>query len=135
MISHKGLVLEARGGIIKVRLLSEGACGSCAASGLCGKASQEDKTVEVRAREGLYKPGDEVELVLGRGQSWRALLFSFLLPLSLLMIILLYLLRCGLSELAASGAALAALALYYLLLYLLRGRLASGYEFRIKQSL
>ena len=130
-ISHAGRIVSVEGGIVSVEIVSESACSSCRASGLCG-VTESRKIIEVPAGSGSYSVGQEVEVCLARRSGLKAVLFSYVIPLAVLLILILSLQDIGLSELAVGLASLAGVALYYFILYLFKDSLAGKYEFYIK---
>lgn len=132
-VSHKGKVLSSDGGTVRVEIVSESACGACHASGLCGLAESKKKIIDVRSGPGrVFQPGEEVEVCLAGKTGLKAVLFSYVIPVGILLFLILYLSRIGLGELVSGVLSVAGVALYYLILYFFRDRLAEGYEFYIR---
>lgn len=131
-ISHKGIVKAVEGGIIRVGIISEAACKSCAAAGLCTAAEAKEKIITVRA-EG-YTVGEEVELSLSEKVGLRAALLCYGVPVLLLVIVALSLSIGGVGELLCAGAAVAVVAVYYLALYLLRNRISRTCFFSVRKA-
>ena len=133
LISHKGKVISSGQGIISVEIVSESACSACHAAGLCGMSESRKKIVEVPAVRGKdYSVGQEVEVCLAPKTGLKAVLLSYAIPAMILLILILSLPLIGLGELAGGLLAVAGVALYYLMLYLFKGRLAGEYEFYIR---
>ena len=133
LISHKGKVISSGQGIISVEIVSESACSACHAAGLCGMSESRKKIVEVPAVRGKdYSVGQEVEVCLAPKTGLKAVLLSYVIPAMILLILILSLPLIGLGELAGGLLAVAGVALYYLVLYLFKGRLAGEYEFYIR---
>jgi sigma-E factor negative regulatory protein RseC len=133
LISHKGKVISSGQGIISVEIVSESACSACHAAGLCGMSESRKKIVEVPAVRGkVFSVGQEVEVCLAPKTGLKAVLLSYVIPAMILLILILSLPLIGLGELAGGLLAVAGVALYYLILYLFKGRLAGEYEFYIR---
>ncbi|MBQ6287399.1 MAG: SoxR reducing system RseC family protein [Bacteroidales bacterium] len=134
LISHKGKVISAGQGKVNVEIISESACAACHAAGLCGMSESKRKIVEVptSSYDG-FTPGQDVEVCLAPKTGLKAVLLSYVLPVMLLLILILSLLKIGLSELLAGVFSLAGVALYYLVLYFFRDKLSEGYEFFIRR--
>ncbi|MBP5486321.1 MAG: SoxR reducing system RseC family protein [Bacteroidales bacterium] len=133
LISHKGKVISSGQGIISVEIVSESACSACHAAGLCGMSESRKKIVEVPAVRGkVFSVGQEVEVCLAPKTGLKAVLLSYAIPAMILLILILSLPLIGLGELAGGLLAVAGVALYYLILYLFKGRLAGEYEFYIR---
>mgnify|MGYP002626843215 FL=1 len=133
-VSHKGQVVAVGSGSVKVEIISESACASCHAAGLCTLAESKRKIIDVPIRDaGVYVTGQEVEVCLAAKAGLKAVLLSYVLPVLILLILILSLPRIGLGELATGGFSILGVGLYYLVLYLRRDSLAEGYEFYIKR--
>jgi Positive regulator of sigma E activity len=134
LISHKGRVVSADSKKVSVEIVSESACAACHAAGLCGMSESRKKIVEVPAPAGMeYVSGQEVEVCLAPKTGLKAVLLSYVLPVMFLLILILSLSLIGLGELAAGVISILGVALYYLILYLFKDRLAEGYEFFIRR--
>ena len=133
-VSHKGRIVAAENGSVSVEIVSESACASCHAAGLCGLTESKKKIVQVPVRDSSqFEIGQEVEVCLGTKAGMKAVLLSYVLPVLFLLILILSLSKIGLGELAAGGLSILGVAGYYLVLYFFRERLAEGYEFYIKE--
>ena len=132
-ITHKGRIVEIGPTVAVVSFVSSPACGGCHAAGLCGASGMKDKRVEVPAFEAKgYSVVDEVEVALRTTLGLKAVWMAYVIPLLVLVGVVLALTASGWGEVAAGGMAVAAVALYYGGLWLLRGRLARQYEFYLK---
>jgi sigma-E factor negative regulatory protein RseC len=133
-VSHKGRIVAAEKGFVCVEIVSESACASCHAAGLCGLTESKKKIVQVPVRDSSqFEIGQEVEVCLGTKAGMKAVLLSYVLPVLFLLILILSLSKIGLGELATGGLSILGVAGYYLALYFFRDRLAEGYEFYIKE--
>lgn len=133
-ISHRGRIVSVTPELTKVQIVSESACAACHAKGLCSLGDSKVKEIELPTRGwDNWQPGDEVSVVLRASMGHRAVWLAYVVPLILMVAALLGTLSAGGSELLAGLVAIAVLALYYLGLWLLRGRLRNEYIFNIKQ--
>lgn len=133
-ISHKGKVVSVEKGIVSVQIVSESACSACHAAGLCGASESKKKIVEAQVFGGqTFSVGQEVEVCLARKMGFKAVLFSYVIPLVILLILVLSLSWIGLGELACGLVSVGGIAVYYLILYFCRDRLAEGYVFYVRQ--
>ena len=133
-VSHKGKVVSVEDGKVSVQIISESACSACHAAGLCGASESKKKIVEVPVYAGqTYSLGEEVEVCLAKKMGLRAVLLSYVIPLGILLILVLSLSSIGLGELACGLVSIVGIAVYYLILYLRRDRLAEGYAFYIRK--
>jgi len=132
-VSHKGRIVRMTPQTTTVALLQHGACGSCHAAGLCGMAEVAEKAVELPTDPyASYGVGDEVEVVLKASMGMKAVWLAYCIPLLVLLAVILGLFALGTGEVVASVAGLAAVGVYYLLLWLFRDRLRNEYVFTIK---
>lgn len=131
-IAHKGKIVSLTPEFTTVEILSESACGSCHAAALCGMAELKKKVLELPTRPyASFRVGEEVNVVLRRTMGFKAVWLAYVLPLAVLLAVLFVLTALGVMELTAGLAALGAVALYYLVLRLLRDRLRNEYSFYI----
>ena len=133
-ISHKGRFVSVTPEVTTVEIVSESACGACHAKGLCSLGDSKVKMVEVPTSGWSdIRPGDEVEVVLKASMGHKAVLLAYMIPLVLLVAVLLVAVSAGVGDLYAGLAAIAAVAVYYFGLWLMRGRLRNEYIFNIKK--
>ena len=132
-ISHRGRIVSITPEITTVEIVSESACAACHAKGLCSLGDSKAKQVELPTRGwDNYGVGQEVNVVLRASMGHKAVWLAYVIPLIILVAALLGTLAAGGSELLAGGVAIGAIALYYLVIWLLRGRLRNEYIFNIK---
>ena len=132
-ITHKGRIVAIDPDITTVEIISEAACGSCHAKGLCGLG--EEKTKQVLVRTSAWHPrqvGDEVELVLKKAMGYKAVFIAYGMPLVVLFVTLMVLTQIGVGELYAGLGALGAVALCYLVIFLFRKKISKEYSFYLK---
>lgn len=133
-VSHKGRILTVGPDIIRVEIISSSACTACHAAGLCSMAEAVKKEVEIPVREGeSYGPGEEVEVLLQEGLGMKAVVVSYVIPLFILLLICIPLSYTGLRELYVGLAGISGVALYYLILYMVRGHFSKEYVFSIRK--
>ena len=132
-ISHKGKIVNMTPQVTTVSILQHAACGECHAAGICGMGDMAEKLVEVPTDPyGNYSVGDEVEVLLKTSMGLKAVWLCYAIPLVVLLGTVVGLLSAGVEEAAAGLVGLAAIGLYYLLLYLFRNKLKNEYIFTIQ---
>lgn len=133
-IEHSGVVESATGGMVRVRIVAHGACGSCRAREACGMGESAEKIVEVYTPDaGEYAVGETVTVGVARGMGITAVVAAYAVPLVLLLAVLAGVSAGGAGEGAAALSAIAAVGVYYVLLYLLRGRIETKIHFTINK--
>lgn len=131
-IRHRGRVCAITQEGVKVEILNKSMCAACHARSLCSLGDEQIKTVSVKyCDSSMLSIGEEVEVVMRQTMGLKAVLFSYVYPLIILMILLLSLPRLNINELFSALLAVLAVAAYYLILYLCRDRIAKSFIFTI----
>ncbi|HOI88187.1 MAG TPA: SoxR reducing system RseC family protein [Lentimicrobium sp.] len=130
-IAKTGVVQSVDRDRILVRILAESACSACHAKGACTASDTSEKLIEVNpADAGEVKPGQVVTVNMAASAGNRALFFGYILPFIAVFLTLLIFSTLT-SEAVAGALSLAILIPYYLILFLLRKRMASRFRFSI----
>ena len=133
-ISHEGSIIEISDKLIKVQIISQSACSSCRAKGMCSAFEMSEKVIEVKNdHKPLLKTGDRVDLVMTRSMGSKAVILGYFLPF-LLVLVTLLVLSAFLNELWAGLLSLSALVPYYIILSLYKDRLSRTFEFKIEPA-
>lgn len=132
-ISHAGRIVEITPEFTTVEIISSSACSSCHAKGLCGVSEEQVKTISVPTDPYTeYQTGGEVDVVLKKTMGLKAVWISYVIPLMILMILILSLSSVTVHEIYTGLISIGGVALYYLMIYLFRDRLAKDYVFYIR---
>ncbi len=132
-ISHKGKVLDISPDYTTVEILVSSECSSCHAKSMCGMSEEKEKIIMVPTNPyGNYRIGDEVELVGKLTMGLKAVWISYVIPLLILLVLILTLSSFIGKELYVGLISVAGVGLYYLIIYLLKDRLAKDFVFYIK---
>ena len=131
-VAHRGKIVSITPEFTTVEIISESACSSCHAAGLCGMSEYTKKAIEVPTRSwDSYEVGQEVNVVLRASMGHKAVWLAYVIPLVIMVAVLLGLTAAGAGELVSGIAAIGAAALWYFVLWLLRERLRNEYIFEI----
>ncbi|MBO8452153.1 MAG: SoxR reducing system RseC family protein [Bacteroidetes bacterium] len=134
-VSHEGTILEITPEFTTVEIIAQSACAACHARGLCGVADEKQKIIMVPTDPyGSYKEGDKVLVLLKKSMGMKAVWISYVIPLFILMILVLSLSSVTAHEVYAGLAGIGGVALYYLVIYLFRDKLANDFVFYIKEK-
>lgn len=134
-VQHSGTVLRVEGKTVFVRITSRSACGSCAARAACGLAEATEKVVEVyTAQAASFKTGDEVLVGVRKRVGGKAVLLAYVGALVVLLAVLITATALGMNEGVAVLVTLAAVALYYGILRLMRKQIEHTIQFSITQN-
>jgi sigma-E factor negative regulatory protein RseC len=131
-ITHEGIVLKAPGdGTADVEIVTGSACSGCHAKSACSLGNSDVRVINVRSDEKL-SPGDKVTVVMEQSQGFRALAIGYVIPFLVLIAFFIALTVAGAGELSSALLSFASLAVYYFIVWLLRGRIEKKFEFKIK---
>lgn len=134
-ISHSAVVKEIGEKETTVEIVSESACKSCAAAGLCTAAEAVRKLIKVPTDpNGGFLVGETVDVLVRQSLGMKAVVICYVVPLLILLLLVVSLSYTSMGEVAVGLAGIGATALYYLVVYLLRGRIAKDYVFTIKHK-
>lgn len=131
-IKHRGRVSAITPEGVYVEILSKSMCAGCHAKSLCTLGDEQIKRVLIRyCDRSQYSVGEEVEVIMKQRLGLKAVLFSYINPLIILMILLLSLPGLGIGEPMSALFAILAVALYFLVLYLCGNKIAESFTFTI----
>ena len=132
-VTHTGKVVSMTPTMTTVQIVSQSACSECHAAGLCGLSEYTEKAIEVpTSPSAAYGVGDEVQVVLKASMGFKAVWIAYVLPLVVLLAVALGLIALGVPEVVSGLAGIGAVALYYLVVWLLRDKLRNEYVFTIQ---
>lgn len=133
VIEHEGVVESVSRGAVHVKITSRSACGACKARQACGMAEAQEKIVVVMSDDARnYLPGDAVSVGVRKKTGRIAVLLAYGGALVVLLAALVIaIVVCGASDGVGLVAAIAAVAAYYLLLWLFRRRIEHTIQFTI----
>ena len=132
-ITHAGVVESIEAGRVRVRSVQTSACAACKVAGHCNAAESKEKTVDVLVTDtSRWKVGDTVTVAASQQMATQALLLAFGLPLMILLAVLFVVLVSTGREGLAALCGLAALLLYYGVLWLFRNRMQQRLAFWIE---
>ena len=132
-VKHTGKVVSMTPQLTTVQIVSHSACSECRAASLCGMSEYTEKAIRVPTDPyAKYGVGDEVQVVLKASMGMKAVWLAYFLPLVVLLAVALGLIALGVGEVAAGLGGLAAVGVYYFIIWLLRERLRNEYVFTIE---
>ncbi len=132
-VKHTGRVVSVDPQVTKVEIERTSACSSCHARELCGFSESEKKIVDVPTSG--FDPhdiGDEVVVCMKRSMGMKAVWIAYVAPLIVLMAAILILSAFSLGELVTGLCAIAAVAVYYIVILCFRKKLNNEFIFYIK---
>ena len=134
-IAHDGIIVEITPDFTTVEILSSSACASCHAKGLCGMSEEEKKLIMVPTDPyTVYSEGQQVKVMTKKSMGLKAVWISYVIPLLILLILILSLSSVIGNEAYVGLVAIAGVALYYFVSWLLRNKLESEFVFYIEEK-
>lgn len=131
-ICHEGIVDHIENNKAFVQIQAHSACDSCHTKGVCSLTEIRAKFIEAEYATGQsFNPGDRVEVIMERSTGNKAVLMGYFFPFVLL-ILTLIIGSQFLSEGLAGLLTVLVVGVYYLALWLLRGRIEPSFTFRIR---
>lgn len=121
---------------VVVRITSRSACGSCAARAACGLAEAQEKLIEVKTADAArYAVGDEVTVGVKPYIGAKAVGLAYVGALVVLILALVLSVGVfGVSEGVGVLITLAAVALYYGVLWLVKDKIEHTIQFTINKN-
>lgn len=136
-ISHEGIINSIDNNHIVVEILQSTACQGCQIASHCNASlprpghESKRKCIDVYADGSSFNVGQQVTVFATWQVARRALILAFVVPLAILMVSTVALLGLGASEPVAALTAIALLTPYYIILWILRHRIAMSVSFGI----
>lgn len=135
VIEHAGVVTSITATDIHVEILNKSMCAACHAKSVCSLGDSSIKTIQVpNTLKENFQEGEQVLVVMKKTMGLRAVWLSYVIPLIILLILLLSLPHSNLNELNVGLLSVLAVAVYYLIIYLFRNRIAGEFTFTIEKN-
>ncbi len=129
-IEHQGVVQSVSRQGIRVLIVQNAACSTCAAGSSCMAAERKEKMIDALPLNDDIQVGDEVKVLIERRLGFKAVLLAFVLPFVLVILLVALLTRLTTLGDAWSGTiALSALIPYYAVIALFRDQIKKQFTF------
>jgi len=133
LVTHKGIITAVEANRVTVNIIAATACASCRGKSFCSMSDKKEKAFVIDVVNHEFTVDEEVQITMRLSQGMKAVLWAYMIPLSLLMIILLTLQACKISEIGSALGALLVVVVYYFILFRLRDNLKKKYIFEIEK--
>ena len=134
-IEHKGVVRSVEQGVVRVAIVVNEACGSCASRKACSMGQSEKREITVYTADACnYSVGEQVEVGAKQSLGVVAVLLCYVVPLVVLVASLATTIGYGVTEGVSAIVSLVATLLYYAVLYLFRNRISKRIIFTINKK-
>ncbi len=119
---------------VRLKFLSCSACSSCSIRGHCNLSESKEKEFTVNIADASeYKLGEEVNVSISLSQGAKAVVFAYVIPLTLMLLTIILLTSIGCSETTSGISGIIILIPYYFCIFLLRKRLKKSFQFKISK--
>ena len=133
-IEHKGIVLSAEEGLVRVAIEVSEACGGCSARKSCAMGQTTKREIEIyTAESNIYSKGEVVKVGAKQSLGITAVVLCYIVPLVVLVGALAIAVSIGISEGISALVALGFTAIYYALLALMHNRISKRIIFTINK--
>lgn len=133
-IEHRGRVESIDANLVRVKIISNSACSSCASRKACGMSESAEKIVDVETRSASdYEVGEEVVVAVRRKVGLWAVVVAYVAPLIVMGVVLVLAAVLDIDEGYAALGSIGGVAVYYLLLWLFGGRISEKVNFTISK--
>lgn len=133
-IKHEGVVVDCDNEYISIEITGETNCRECCVKSMCTLSDDKAKIVQVENKGfNLMESGAKVNLIGKKILGLRSVWVCYLIPLTILLISILSLYILDLEELLIGLGALAALVVYYLIIFLSGDRMKKEWSFTVEK--
>ena len=132
-VKHCGEVVRIKGHSVFVRMTVNSACSGCHAKAVCGVSESTEKIVEVETMLASdFQIGESVEVaLLDNSMGTKSVVLAYVVPFFVLTAALIVAILLGAGEGMAVVVSLVCMAVYDLVLYMLRDRIKNKIKFKI----
>lgn len=132
-VSHTGIITSISGDNLGIEILSGGSCGSCSIKSACGMSETREKHIVVPKPDGKeFIIGQPVKVSMTARQGGRAAVYAYLFPALLMIFTILIISGFSLEDWVAAVAGIVVAAVYYLVLFLFRGKIRERFEYEVE---
>lgn len=134
-IRHEGIIEAIDEGCIHVRIHQSSACSACKVAAHCNAAETKEKRIDVYdTHSSQYQVGQSVTLATTSHVGLMASLYAYAIPLVLMVGTIIIAMMLTGDEVKAACIGMLVLLPYYLVIYLLRGRIRGQVFFEIESK-
>lgn len=119
---------------VRVRMVGQKECEGCAAMALCGIKGESDELEISDPNPGRFSVGDHVTIVITESLHHKAIMLATVIPCMVLILSMTGIFLLTGNQGLSVGIGICLLTIFYLILYLMRDKLAHEFVFTLKQS-
>ena len=131
-LQHRGIVESVEGRVVTVSVDRESACAGCHAKGICGSSGEKRLIAVETEYAATFERGERVVVaLLSQRMGFSSVIWGYVLPLVVMLALLFGIKVAGGTDGIAAIASLGGVALYYVVLYVLRQTIERKIKFTI----
>ena len=131
-LQHRGIVESVEGRVVTVSVDLESACAGCHAKGICGSSGEKRLIAVETEYAATFERGERVVVaLLSQRMGFSSVIWGYVLPLVVMLALLFGIKAAGGTDGIAAIASLGGVALYYVVLYVLRQTIERKIKFTI----
>lgn len=131
-LQHRGIVESVEGRVVTVSVDRESACAGCHAKGICGSSGEKRLIAVETEYAATFERGERVVVaLLSQRMGFSSVIWGYVLPLVMMLALLFGIKVAGGTDGIAAIASLGGVALYYVVLYVLRQTIERKIKFTI----
>lgn len=131
-LQHRGIVESVEGRVVTVSVDRESACAGCHAKGICGSSGEKRLIAVETEYAATFERGERVVVaLLSQRMGFSSVIWGYVLPLVVMLTLLFGIKVVGGTDGIAAIASLGGVALYYVVLYVLRQTIERKIKFTI----
>lgn len=132
-VSHSGVITNILDESIEVQILSKSACAACNIKSACNIAEMQEKKIMIpKPDDRQFSIGQNVTVSMTIKQGNKAVVYAYLIPAILIIVMVFTLNAFNIDEGLNAMISVGSLIPYYLILFLLRKKLKSKFEYIIE---
>jgi len=132
-ITHQGIITKIDNDNVYVQLLDNAHCQSCDLKSHCGSVS-DDNLLKIKVKNDIFTIQETVQVIIGNYTGFKAVFLGYILPFAVMMTVLVISNMTSQPEWQSGLYALSFIAVYYGLLFVLKQKLASQFQIKIKKN-
>ena len=131
-LQHRGIVESVKGRVVTVSVDRESACAGCHAKGICGSSGEKRLIAIETEYVATFERGEHVVVaLLSQRMGFSSVIWGYVLPLVVMLALLFGIKAAGGTDGIAAIASVGGVALYYVVLYVLRQTIERKIKFTI----
>ena len=131
-IKQSGIITNIENDTLSIKITTCSACSQCSAKSFCSMSEQQDKIITAKVKNSSqYNINDHVNVSINHNQAIKAVFFSYVFPLILLLVTTISFYVMGFDDFISGISGIIVLIPYYFGLFLLKNKLGADFQFNV----